>query len=129
MTRAVPEWVGRSDDSPIPDRVKLRVFLRHNGICQCGCGRKIVAERWECDHRVALVNGGNNSEANLVPLLAEHHKTKTHADVTEKSITYRKRKAHYGIKQSRNPMPGSKASKWKKTVSGQVVLRQPSYKR
>jgi hypothetical protein len=32
-------------------------------------------------------------------------------------------KKTYGIATSRNPMPGGRASKWKKTMSGKVVLR------
>lgn len=123
--RKTPEWIGTSDDARIPDRVRLRVFLRYNGACQCGCGHKIVTgEPWQCDHRIALVNGGENRENNLVPLLLAHHQSKTKNDLVTKSKTYRKRKAHLGLKQSRNPLPGSRASKWKKKISGEVVRRE-----
>ncbi len=123
--RSVPEWIARSDDSPIPDRVRVRVFSRYLGRCQCGCGHVIVAgERWDCDHRVALINGGEHREYNLVPLLVAHHKAKTRSDIATKSLTYRKRKAHLGIKRrSRSPMPGSKASGWKRKMDGTVVRR------
>lgn len=100
MTRTVPEWIGKSDDEPPPPRVRARVFLHHNGICQ-ECGVKIIGKRWICDHRKAIVNGGANRESNLGPIHEACDKTKTAADVAEKSITYRKRKAHLGIKTSR----------------------------
>ena len=30
MTRSLPEWIGKTDDEPVPLRVKLRVFERHD---------------------------------------------------------------------------------------------------
>lgn len=124
MTRSVPQWIGKNDDTPIPDRVRLRVFMRYNGICQCGCGHKIVTgERWQCDHRLALVNGGIHAETNLVPLLFEHHLHKTAADVALKSQTYRKQKSHYGLKKSKRSMPGSRNSPWKRRMDGTIVKR------
>lgn len=101
MTRAVPEWIGKTDDAKIPDHVKLRVFLRDNGVCQCGCGIKINGKPWQCDHKTALVNGGEHRESNLQPLFVEHHKNKTKQDVAEKSRTYRIKSRHVGIKKPR----------------------------
>ena len=103
--RATNEWIGTAADAAIPLRVRLRVFERFNGICQCGCGVKIrVGDAWEADHRIALINGGTNSETNLVPLLAKHHKTKTAADVALKSKTTRTRMKHLGIKPKKRKM-------------------------
>ncbi len=96
--RTVPTWVGASPDSKIPKRVRLRVFERHNGICHL-TGRKIRAgEPWDCDHIVALCNGGAHAEDNLAPALKDAHKTKTREDVAIKSKTYRVRAKHLGIK-------------------------------
>src|SRR5215813_5817273 len=98
--REVPEWVGKYDDSPIPDRVRLRVYLRHGGRCHC-CGRLIrVGERWEADHVIALSLGGSNRESNLAPILADHHRQKSKSDVELKSVAYRIRKKHLGLKKS-----------------------------
>lgn len=125
MSRVTELWCGKTDDTRPPPRVCLRVFLRFNGTCQCGCGRRIrPGEAWQLDHVDALINGGRNDESNLQPLLTEHHKNKTRADVAEKSKTASKRMAHLGIKprQSR-PMPGSKASGLRKKFNGQVERR------
>jgi len=98
--RSVPEWIGATDDTKIPDRVKLRVFLRFDGRCQCGCRCKIVSgERWQADHKIALINGGAHRESNLVPLIYAHHLNKTRADVAERSRTYRKRLRDVGLRK------------------------------
>lgn len=125
MPRSVEEWIGKTDDAAIPPRVKLRVWDRFSGRCQCGCNRKImVGERWQADHIVALINGGEHKERNLQPLLTEHHKNKTKEDVTLKSDTYRTRLKQVGIKRaSSRPLPFGRGSKLKRKLSGEVVLR------
>lgn len=97
MARSTEEWIGKTDDTPIPARVRLRVFEAHKGVCHIS-GRKIAAgEPWDCDHVVALINGGENRESNLAPALREKHREKTAEDVAIKSKTYRQRAKHLGI--------------------------------
>ncbi len=97
MTRTTPEWIGANPDAKIPPRVKLRVFETHWGKCHIS-GRRIQAgEPWDCDHVVALVNGGEHRESNLAPALRDKHREKTKADVAEKSTVYRKRAKHIGL--------------------------------
>ena len=121
--RSVPEWVAKNDDSRIPDRIRIRVFARHGGRCHC-CGRLIlVGERWDCDHVIALINGGEHRESNLKPILAEHHREKTRLDTAIKSRTYRTRRSHLGLQKSKRPIIGSKTSGWKRKMSGEWVKR------
>ena len=99
MSRELPEWVGKTPDSKIPPRVRLRVFERFGCVCQI-TGRSIRAgDAWECDHKIALINDGENRESNLRPVLADSdaHKAKTADDVAEKSKVARIRKKHLGI--------------------------------
>lgn len=97
MARSVPEWRGKTHDTPIPPRVRLRVFERHGGICHLS-GRKIRAgEEWDCDHIKALINGGEHRESNLAPAMRDKHREKTAEDVEEKSHVYRMRAKHLGI--------------------------------
>lgn len=111
MSRQTAFWFGLTDDAKPPPRVYLRVFVKFDGKCQCGCNRKIApGEHWQLDHVVALINGGSNSESNLQPLITEHHKNKTRADMAEKSRTYRKRAKHLGIKRSGRTIPGRRFS-------------------
>jgi 5-methylcytosine-specific restriction protein A len=103
MTRSVPLWVGRTDDSAIPKAVRLRVFERYGGVCQLS-GRKIRAgDVWQLDHRIALVNGGRHEEANLWPVLVAPHKVKSAKDVAIKAKVARVRAKHLGV------WPASKA--------------------
>lgn len=109
MSRTVEEWIGKNDDTRVPPRVRLRVFYRDSGICQCGCEQLIRAgQRWQTDHIVAIINGGENRESNLRTLLVKHHAKKTAEDVAEKATVNRKRSANLGIKKRRRTIPGRK---------------------
>jgi 5-methylcytosine-specific restriction protein A len=114
MSRSTEEWIGKTDDSAIPPRVKVRVFERHGGRCHIS-GRLIRAgEAWDCDHIVALCNGGQHRETNLAPALTEPHKAKTAEDVAEKSLVARVRAKHLGIKKPRT------IRSWRK-FNGEIV--------
>lgn len=124
MTREVDEWIGKTDDSVPPPRVRLRVFDRCGGRCHIS-GRKIrPGDRWEMDHVIALCNGGENRESNLAPAIYEEHRQKTAADVKQKAKDASVRARHLGIKpKSRRAVPGSKDSPWKRKVNGTTVRR------
>jgi hypothetical protein len=105
MSRSTDEWIGKTDDTPVPLRVRNRQYLRDKAICQCGCTMKIkVFDKWEIDHRSAIINGGENRESNLQTLLSAHHKVKTAKDVAEKSKVARVRAKHIGIKSTRKKL-------------------------
>ena len=121
--RTVDEWIGKTPDSAIPPRVKVRVFERAGGKCHIS-GRVIRAgEAWDCDHIVALCNGGEHRETNLAPALAGPHRIKTAADVAAKAIVARKRAKFLGVAPKGRPMPGSRASGLRKRMNGQVERR------
>jgi 5-methylcytosine-specific restriction endonuclease McrA len=101
MTREVPEWIGKTPDTPAPPRVRLRVFEKHKGICHLS-GRKIMAgDKWQLEHPQAIINGGENRESNLAPALVEPHKVKTAEDLKQKAKNDRVRKRYLGIKKPR----------------------------
>lgn len=105
--RAVPLWVGKTDDAPIPPRVRLRVFERHGGVCYLTKRKIRVGEAWECDHVIALVNGGRHDEANLDPALRDAHRAKTNEDLKIKSKVARVRAKHLGVyPKSKRPLQG-----------------------
>lgn len=123
MTRSVPEWIGKTKDSAIPPRVRLRVFERFGGICQI-TGRKIQAgDEWDCDHEIALGNGGENREGNLRPVLRVAHRKKTARDVAQKAKDRRVRQKHLGIHKSKAQLRGGRGDKYKRKIGGGVVLR------
>lgn len=98
MARSVPEWIGKTDDTPAPPRVRLRVFERCGG--KCGeCGRKIrPGEGWTLEHLIALINGGKNAESNLGVTCDWCLPAKNAADVAEKAKTYAVKAKHLGIR-------------------------------
>jgi 5-methylcytosine-specific restriction protein A len=99
--RSTPEWIGKTDAARPPRHVRLRVFDTHWGKCHISGRRIMPGEAWDCDHIVALINGGENRESNLAPALREFHKAKTADDVAEKSRVARKRMSTLGIKKPR----------------------------
>ena len=117
MPRSLPLWIGSTDDAAIPARVRVRVFERYGGRCHLTGVLIRPGDAWDCDHIVALINGGRHAEDNLAPALRDKHRAKSAEDVAEKSATYESRKRHLGLKKAR-PL-----SKWKRKVDGTVVLR------
>ena len=99
MPRSVQEWFGKTPDTPVPPRVKIRVFDAFEGRCHWS-GRKIFAgDKWDVDHVQALINGGENRESNLAPILRDRmHKQKTDRDVAAKSKVARIRAKHLGVR-------------------------------
>lgn len=121
--RSVPEWIGRNDDVPIPDRVKDRVARKAEDKCQ-QCGQAIVGKvRAAFDHVIPIILGGGHRETNL-QLLCETpcHKAKTALDVKLKAKVARVRKRNLGIRKP-SRFPCSRDSRWKKKMGGSVVAR------
>ena len=123
MTRETPEWIGKTPDTPIPPRVKLRVFEAYGGKCYI-TGKKLSAGEVDFDHIKALCNGGENRESNIAPIWRPAHKEKTAQDVAMKSKDRRVKAKFLGIKpKSGAIIAGSKSSPWKRKVDGTIVPR------
>lgn len=122
MPRSLPEWQGRTADSPVPPRVRLRVYDKFNGRC-AGCGFSLRGKPWICDHVIALINGGENRENNLQPLGdACCNKGKNKRDVAEKSRTYDVRSKHVGAKKKSGFLT-NKTGPFRKKMDGTVERR------
>lgn len=124
MARKVEEWIGEHDDQEIPARVKLRIILRSKGRC-VQCQRKFDAKlKPQMDHRPALINGGEHRESKIFATCAACHSAFTKLDRKEKTQRESGERKRYGLdKPKSRPMPGSKASGWRKLMSGAVVRR------
>ena len=117
--RSLPEWQGKTDDTPIPPRVKLRIFERYGGKCNL-CTRRIGDSLHSAfDHIDSLIAGGGNRETNIQLLCFECHGAKTKTDVREKSIVYNKKAKRLKLK-NRRLIPGSRGSGVRKTMAGKV---------
>lgn len=103
-------------------KIKIEAFKLAKGMCQ-NCGCRLVSA--EYDHRVALALGGESTLENCEVLCKGCHRFKTHrVDVPEIARAKRREAKHRNAtKPKRNPMPGSKASGWKKRMDGTVERR------
>lgn len=77
--RTLPEWIGATPDTPIPPRVRLRVFEAHGGVCYLSKRKIRAGEKWQADHVVALINGGENRESNLAWASFRSHPARSRA--------------------------------------------------
>lgn len=117
--RSVPEWIGRDDDAPVPQRVRIRVYVAKGGLCH-KCRRKIgPADKWTCEHVIAIANLGPNRESNLDLTCSWCLPIKNAEDVAIKSKVAALKARHLGLrKKSRLTNPH-----FRKKVSGEVVPR------
>lgn len=108
MARSVPEWIGKTADTPIPDHVKLRIWDRENGRCYL-TGRKLRAGEYDFEHVIALAlwtdEGHGNRESNIRLAYREDHKAKTRSDRRAKAKSDAARKKHVGITRSKGTIP------------------------
>ena len=126
--RDVAEWIGKRPESMPGILVLLRLYARQNGICACPdqCGRVMDFERdrIDCDHIVALRDGGENREANLQLMLHEHHQIKTTAENIARGAENR-HKAKAFNRPKRGGFPTNRNGPFKLKMDGTVEPRQP----
>jgi hypothetical protein len=122
--RAAVTDVGSTPRKPMSPMRRLRIWEAHKGRCVL-CRRKIdgVRERWIIEHVRALALGGTDTDDNCGPAHASCGRDKTKADNASWSKAKRQKAKHVGIRGSANPIPGSKASPWKKCMDGRTVRR------
>lgn len=104
--RSTEEWVGKSDDTAVPPRVRLRVFEKYDGTCYLSGIKIRPGDKWELEHIIALINGGEHRESNMAPALVGPHKEKSKEDQKLKAKIARVRKRHLGIKKKGWTIPG-----------------------
>jgi len=107
-------------------RQRLGVFEAHGGACHI-CGLKIdgTREPWDLEHIIPLALGGEDALGNLAPAHRSCHQTKTKDDVRVIAKANRVRAKHNGARK-RSTFPGSRDSRFKKKINGEVVQRWPA---
>lgn len=106
-------------------RVRDEAYQRCGGKCE-SCGADLAPGRYQFDHIVPAGLGGAATLENCAVLCRNCHSNKTHnVDRPRMAKADRGRKKHLGIKKLRGqPMPGTKASGWKRLMSGEWVRRE-----
>ena len=106
-----------------PRSVKLAAFERAKGHCEI-CTAELGPGNIEYDHVLPDWLGGKPTLENAQAVCKNCHKGKSRAD--KKTIAKAKRQgaAYKGARTPpRKPMAGSRASRWKRKLSGEVVER------
>ena len=126
MARQVKEWIGKTDDTPAPPRVRDRVIDRCESRCH-KCTRHINiqgGEPYTLEHLQALINGGENRERNLALTCDNCLPAKNRADMAIKKKNTRVRYKARGIKPARNGFATNRNGQFKKLMDGTVVRRK-----
>lgn len=109
--RSIPEWIGANADTPVPEKVALRVLLRQSRRCAIS-GRVIrPGDPKRIDHIIPLKQGGQNRESNLQIILDDEHKGKTAIEAGENAKVERIQRKHYGLRK-RSPAWGNRKQKF-----------------
>lgn len=119
--RAVSEWIGRTDDTAPPPRVKDRIRARQGNICALTGVKLGSDEVVQYDHIVPLWLGGSNSESNLQAVTSESHKRKTATEAKVRAKCNRTRKKHLGIAKPKSSLSNPR---FRKMMDGTVVDRR-----
>lgn len=120
-----------------PRKVREAAHKRSGGVCEChrllrvpglvpgGCGAPLVAGQTYYEHIIADGAGGEPTLDNCAVLTRTCWKIKTAKyDLPIVAKTKRQRAGHIGSRtRSARPMPGSKASGWRKPFNGRAERR------
>lgn len=102
--------------------VRRDAFLRAKGNCE-GCGLRLALGKFHFDHDLPDDLGGEPTLDNCRVLCVTCHKAKTkQVDIPRIAKGRRIRDREMGIKK-RSSFACSKTSRWKKKVTGEIVLR------
>jgi len=114
MSRAVSEWIGRTDDSMPSDACKNRILLKQEGRCALTGHQFRPGDKIEFDHITPLWLGGQNREGNLQAVLGSAHKQKTNAEATIRAKVNANRLKHLGLK-------AKPKQRFKRKMNGDVI--------
>lgn len=105
MSRSVPEWIGKTDDTP-PSQACMRRIVERQARCCAITGRPFTPkDRPQFDHVVPLWLGGKNCESNLQAILNDPHAVKTAAEAKVRAKVYANASKHLGIKRPKQTIP------------------------
>lgn len=105
-----------------PGKIKLAAFERSKGHCE-KCKARVIG-RAEYDHILPDWLGGEPTLDNCMVMCSKCHRAKTSGeDVPRIAKAKRQRAKHIGASTTKRPMQGSRASGFKRKISGEVVKR------
>ena len=103
---------------------RLALLRKHALRCHICWGEIHIGEAWEVSHEIALKLGGADDDMNAKPAHRKcHRRITSEQDIPAIARAKRREANHLGAKRSRRPMPGSRASGWRKKMDGTVERR------
>jgi 5-methylcytosine-specific restriction endonuclease McrA len=104
--------------------IRVKIFEKECGLCHL-CNMKVSSgQEWDVSHEIPLEIGGADDMSNWRVAHRKCHRTHTaKVDIPRIAKSKRVYARYIGAKVSRNTMPGSRRSKWKRKMDGTVVLR------
>ena len=108
--RAVAEWIGATPDTPLPDRVFLRIWDRQGGKC-AKTGARLYPGNFIKEHVKPLWAGGENRESNIALYLATESKVKTKIEAGQKAKADRVKKKHL-LPKPKSKLPSRPFGQW-----------------
>lgn len=118
--RSVSEWAGKTPDAMPPPSVRLRIFRDRGGRCHRSGLLIRPGDKWDLDHIVAIIDGGENVESNLAPILKDKHKIKTAEEQARRAKTDGMSMSAFGIRKGKSSLTHPKL---KRRFDGSVVER------
>lgn len=104
-------------------KIMVEAFKRAGGKCQ-RCTARLSVGKFAYDHVIPDALGGEPTLENCEVLCTSCHGVKTNrTDIPTIAKVKRVKINHIGARHSSSPMPGSKASRWRKPMRGPAVLR------
>ena len=104
-------------------KVKAAAFERANGHCE-ECTAHLYPGRFAYDHVIPDALGGEPTLENCAVLCTACHGRKTaKGDVPRIAKAVREHQKHIGARKSKNPIPGSRSTRFRKRMDGAVVIR------
>ena len=116
------EDVGTTRRGTISKRRKLLIWEREHGKCMV-CAAKLRPGNFIFEHVRPLGLGGEDTDDNIRLTCKGCATEKTKQDHSQAAHAKRRKASVLGMKQSKNPLPAGKFSKWKKKMDGTVVRR------
>jgi len=119
--------VGTTERKKLTPTQRLKIWERDKGVC-CLCSNKIdgVREKWIVEHLRALELGGNDEPGNMGVAHKGCADDKTHGpqgDHARAAKAKRVKRKALGLEKSKSHLPGSRGTKWKKKLNGEIVRR------
>ena len=120
MSRTVKEWIGKTDDTAPSAACKRRILDRQDNKCAITGLPFTPKDPPKFDHIVPIWLKGKNRESNLQAIRGEPHEIKTSNEAKVRAKVNKVRSKHLGLKKTKRPLPGSRASGIRKRMDGTV---------